>query len=141
MVVRRGVLSVALSALAMVGVGCTAAGSAGTTSTMNPPTTGKVVGLTENRYCGGPVSPSGCQAPYSPVSDRVTLVPHIAAVDPLILQSGSDGTFSAELLPGEWVLTAAVISPGGSTDCPSVVVDVMAGATTPVTLKCTVELP
>jgi hypothetical protein len=141
MVMRRGVLSVALSALAVVVVGCTTAGTAGTTSTTNPPTTGTIVGITENRYCGGPVSPSGCQAPYSPASDRVTLVPHIAAVDPLILQSGTDGTFSAELLPGEWVLTAAVTSPGGSTDCPSVVVDVVAGATTPVTLQCTVELP
>jgi hypothetical protein len=128
-----------VSAVVVLVAGCTSAGPGN--ATMNPVDNGRIVGLTENRYCGGPVSPDGCQAPYGPASDRVTLIPHIAAVDPLILHSDANGKFTADLLPGEWVLTAGVDSPGGSTDCPSVVVDVVAGATTPVTLQCTVELP
>jgi hypothetical protein len=127
----------ATTALAVIVGGCATAPSPTTT----PPTTGRIDGLTENRFCAGPVSVDGCQALFSPASDPITLVPHIAAVDPLILHSGADGKFAAELLPGEWVLTAGVDSPGGSTDCPSVVVEVVAGATTPVTLQCTVELP
>jgi hypothetical protein len=103
--------------------------------------TGRIVGLTENRYCGGPVSPSGCTSPYSPSSDLVTIVPHIPAVDPLLVKSGSDGSFTADLLPGEWAMTANPISPGGDTDCPPVTVTVIAGSTVHVELRCTIELP
>jgi hypothetical protein len=124
---------------------CTPTGGAGggttTTTTSGAPPSGLIVGVTENRACGGPVSPDGCQSDYVAMSDRVEVIPHIPAVDPLLVTSGRDGSFSLRLVAGEWRLTAMPISPGGGTDCPAVTVQVVAGATQHVTLRCTIELP
>jgi hypothetical protein len=132
-----------LAAVVMLAGACTppGGGSGGTTTTVGPPPTGAVVGVTENRACGGPVSPEGCQAEYVATSDRVEVIPHIPGVDPLIVTSGRDGSFSLRLVAGEWRLTAMPVSPGGGTDCPAVTVQVVAGATQHVTLRCTIELP
>jgi hypothetical protein len=141
--VRKFVVGCACVAMVGLGGACTsnAAGDGGTTTTIRNLTTGRIDGITENRFCGGPVSPSGCQSSYVAQSDRVEVVPHIPAVDPFLIDSGPDGTFSVNLIAGEWELTAAPTSAGGSTDCPSVTVTVVAGTTTPVTLQCTIELP
>jgi hypothetical protein len=135
----------AVIALVAATAACTPTGGAGggttTTTTSGGPPTGLIVGVTENRACGGPVSPDGCQSDYVAVSDRVQVVPHIPAVDPFVITSGRDGSFSVRLIAGEWRLSAMPISPGGGTDCPAVTVQVVAGATQHVTLRCTIELP
>jgi hypothetical protein len=144
---RARLSAIAVAALISAALGACAPGAPATTpvttptTTVSPPTFGNVVGLTENRACGGPVSPDACQTPFVPTSDRVHLVPHIAAVDPFTIVSNPDGTFTARLPVGEWVLTAAPISPSGDTACPPVTIDVVAGSTLSATLRCTIELP
>jgi hypothetical protein len=132
------VLAASASACAPVAGG---GGATSTTTTTTRFATGRVDGLTENRVCGGPVSPSGCSVAFTPASDRVMVVPHIPAVDPFVLTSGKDGRFTVELVAGDWTFTAAPASPPGSTVCPSVTATVVAGSTVPVTLDCTIEAP
>jgi len=125
--------SVAVVALA----GCAPTTGGATTTSTTPP--GHVAGLTENRFCAGPVSPSGCTTAFTPASDQVTVSRGTVLFQKL--QSASNGAFNIDLAPGTYNIEASTTAVGGAADCPVVPVTITAGTTVAVTVQCTIELP
>lgn len=82
--------------LTLLLAGCVPDG--GGTPPTTVPGTGHVVGLTENRYCAGPVSSEGCTRPFTAGSDLATV--SIATVPVLKVQSADNGVFTVDLAPG-----------------------------------------
>ena len=135
----RRLIQIGFAACLVALSACTPTGGGGGNPTTTTGPTGRIIGVTANQVCAGPVSPTSCTTPFIVTSDHVQI--SIGTVLFLATQSGTDGLFSVDLPAGSYNFDAKPITAGGTTYCPVKAVNVVAGATATLSLHCTVILP